>query len=64
MLLYPGKPGEPRGERQRFGIAGGTECLRIATVDVSLPEPALQASLAQLAATMLADRPQPVLAAG
>jgi 5-methylcytosine-specific restriction enzyme subunit McrC len=64
MLLYPGKPGEPAGERQRFGIAGGTECLRIATVDVSLPEPALQASLAQLAGTMLADWPQPVMAEG
>lgn len=63
MLLYPCRPGEPAGERQRFGIAGGAECLRIATVDVSLPEPALQASLAQLAGTMLADRLQPVMAA-
>lgn len=59
MLLYPGKPGEAAGERQRFGIAGGTECLRIATVDVSLPEPDLQASLADLAGAMLAERPQP-----
>ena len=64
MLLYPGKPGEPAGERQRFGIAGGAECLRIATVDVSLPEPALQAALAQLAGAMLANRSQPVMAAG
>nr|MCU0949390.1 hypothetical protein [Porphyrobacter sp.] len=64
MLLYPGKPGEPAGERQRFGIAGGAECLRIATVDVSLPEPALQASLANLAGAMLADRPQPATVEG
>lgn len=64
MLLYPGKPGEPAGERQRFGIAGGAECLRIATVDMSLPEPDLQVSLAQLAGTMLAERRQPVMAAG
>lgn len=59
MLLYPAKPGEPAGERQRFGIAGGAECLRIATVDVSLPEQDLRASLADLAGAMLAERPQP-----
>jgi 5-methylcytosine-specific restriction enzyme subunit McrC len=64
MLLYPGKPGERAGERRQFGIAGGPECLRIATVDVSLPEQALQASLANLAEVMLADRPELMMAAG
>jgi 5-methylcytosine-specific restriction enzyme subunit McrC len=64
MLLYPGKPGEPAGERKQFGIAGGAECLRIATVDVSLEEPELQASLARLADTILAERAQPMTAAG
>jgi 5-methylcytosine-specific restriction enzyme subunit McrC len=63
MLLYPGKPGERAGERTQFGIAGGPECLRIATVDVSLPEQALQASLANLAEVMLADRPELMMAA-
>jgi len=64
MLLYPGKPGEPAGQRQQFGIAGGAECLRIATVDVSLEEPQLQASLACLAQPILAERPPLVAAAG
>jgi 5-methylcytosine-specific restriction enzyme subunit McrC len=64
MLLYPGKPGEPAGQRQQFGIAGGAECLRIATVDVSLEEPQLQASLACLAHTIRAERPPLVAAAG
>lgn len=62
MLLYPGRPGQGCTERAEFGIAGGSERLRIAAVDVSLPEPALQASLEGLAARMLADRPQPVSA--
>jgi 5-methylcytosine-specific restriction enzyme subunit McrC len=64
MLLYPGKPGDPAGERKQFGIAGGAECLLIATVDVSLEEPELQASLARLAQTILAERAQPIMAAG
>ena len=64
MLLYPGKPGEPAGERKQFGIAGGAECLRIATVDVSLEEPELQTSLARLTQTILAERAQPMMAAG
>ncbi len=62
MLLYPGRPGQRCTERAEFGIAGGSERLRIAAVDVSLPESALQASLGGLAARMLADRPQPVSA--
>lgn len=56
MLLYPARPGDPAGERKQFGIAGGTERLRIATVDVSLEEATLQAALVKLADTMLADR--------
>jgi 5-methylcytosine-specific restriction enzyme subunit McrC len=64
MLLYPAKPGEPAGERQQFGIAGGAECLRIATVDVSLEEPELRASLARLADTILAERAPFMAAAG
>jgi 5-methylcytosine-specific restriction enzyme subunit McrC len=64
MLLYPGKPGEPAGERKQFGIAGGAECLRIATVDVSLEEPELQTSLARLTQTIMAERAQPMMAAG
>ncbi|WP_027443691.1 McrC family protein [Erythrobacter cryptus] len=59
MLLYPGRPGKLAGERAQYGIAGGRERLRIATVDISLPEPALQAALAQLAAPMLAGQRQP-----
>lgn len=64
MLLYPGKPGEPAGERKQFGIVGGAECLRIATVDVSLEEPELQTSLARLTQTIMAERAQPMMAEG
>ncbi|MFW5634527.1 MAG: McrC family protein [Erythrobacter sp.] len=53
MLLYPGRPGEEAGERARFGIAGGRECLRIASVDVALKEADLTASLARLCDVML-----------
>jgi 5-methylcytosine-specific restriction enzyme subunit McrC len=38
MLLYPEKPGQSCGERKPFGIAGGSERLSIATIDVSLEE--------------------------
>lgn len=38
MLLYPGIPGEPCGERAPFGVAGGTERLAIATIDTSQTE--------------------------
>jgi len=62
MLLYPGRPGKPAGERADYGIAGGSGRLRIATVDVSLPEPDLQVSLAQLANAMLTGPRQPTLA--
>jgi 5-methylcytosine-specific restriction enzyme subunit McrC len=57
MLLYPSRPGEESGERARFGIAGGSECLRIASVDVTLKEADLTASLARLCAKMLSRRP-------
>lgn len=64
MLLYPGKPGELAGERKQFGNAGGAECLRIATVDVSLDECQVQASLARLAQTFLEERTPLITAAG
>lgn len=56
ILLYPERPGEPGGERTRFGMAGGSECLRIATVDVSLAEQELLASLSRLGDIILGER--------
>lgn len=56
ILLYPERPGEHGGERAHFGMAGGSECLRIATVDVSLAEQELLASLARLGDIILGDR--------
>jgi 5-methylcytosine-specific restriction enzyme subunit McrC len=51
MLLYPGRPGQGCGERAQFGIAGGTERLRIATADVSLHERVLAEALGALVAS-------------
>ena len=48
MLLYPGVPGEPCGERKPFGMAGGSERLAIATIDVSLEEKAIVRRLTKL----------------
>ena len=55
MLLYPASPGEPCGLRKAFGIAGGSERLRAATIDVSLDGKAIIAALEAL----LSDVKQP-----
>ena len=48
MLLYPGPPGQGCDERAEFGMAGGSERLRIATADVSLDEKVLVETLRRL----------------
>ncbi|KPF64266.1 McrC family protein [Porphyrobacter sp. AAP60] len=48
MLLYPGRPGQGCAERAQFGMAGGSERLRIATADVSLDEQVLIEALRTL----------------
>lgn len=48
MLLYPETPGRVCGERQVWGMAGGAEKLRIATLDVALPEVEIAARLRRL----------------
>jgi len=48
MLLYPGLPGQGCDERAQFGMAGGSERLRIATADVSLDEKVLVETLRRL----------------
>ena len=48
MLLYPARPGQVCAERAQFGMAGGSERLRIATADVSLDEKALAEALGVL----------------
>ncbi|RNJ61697.1 MAG: calmodulin-binding protein [Porphyrobacter sp. IPPAS B-1204] len=48
MLLYPGRPGQGCAERAQFGMAGGSERLRIATADVSLDEKVLIEALRTL----------------
>ena len=48
MLLYPGLPGQGCAERAQFGMAGGSERLRIATADVSLDEKVLVETLRRL----------------
>jgi 5-methylcytosine-specific restriction enzyme subunit McrC len=45
MLLYPGLPGQGCAERTQFGIAGGSERLRISTADISLNEKVLVEAL-------------------
>lgn len=48
MLLYPGRPEQGCAERAQFGMAGGSERLRIATADVSLDEKVLIEALRTL----------------
>jgi len=48
MLLYPGRPGQGCAERAQFGLARGSERLRIATADVSLDERVLADALRSL----------------
>ena len=56
MLLYPARPGEGCGMRAEFGMAGGSERLRIATADVALDGRALAEALAALV-TAVPERP-------
>ncbi len=64
MLLYPARPGQVCAERAQFGMAGGSERLRIATADVSLDEKALAEALGVLvmapAVTKASPLPQAV----
>ena len=48
MLLYPSIPGELCGEREPFGVAGGSERLAIATIDVSQSEDEVTRRIAKL----------------
>ena len=48
MLLYPSIPGEPCGEREPFGVAGGSERLAIATIDTSQAEDEVTRRIAKL----------------
>ena len=48
MLLYPAAPGDGGGVRAEFGMVGGSQRLRIATVDVAQAEEAVVAQLAGL----------------
>lgn len=48
MLLYPAAPGDRGGVRAEFGMVGGSQRLRIATVDVAQAEEAVVAHLAGL----------------
>ncbi|MBA4766199.1 MAG: McrC family protein [Sphingomonadales bacterium] len=48
MLLYPGVPGEPCGERAPFGMAGGSERLAVATIDTAQAEGEVVRRLARL----------------
>lgn len=50
MLLYPEAPGQICGLRKDFGIAQGTERLRIATIDISLDEELLASRLKAICA--------------
>lgn len=65
MLLYPGGPGQGCSERAQFGMAGGSERLRIATADVSLDEKVLiEALRALVMAPSVADAaPKPLATA-
>jgi 5-methylcytosine-specific restriction enzyme subunit McrC len=58
MLLYPEVPGQTCGEKESFGIAGGSECLSIATIDASLQEPRIVARLGDLFEPCLKGRSQ------
>ncbi|ABD24798.1 McrBC 5-methylcytosine restriction system component-like protein [Novosphingobium aromaticivorans DSM 12444] len=64
MLLYPARPGQVCAERAQFGMAGGSERLRIAMADVSLDEKALAEALGVLvmapAVTKASPLPQAV----
>ena len=65
MLLYPGRPGQGCAERAQFGMAGGSERLRIATADVSLDEKVLAEALRGLVAPPPLVAPVPsAMAAG
>ena len=59
MLLYPGLPGQGCAERAQFGMAGGSERLRIATADVSLDEKVLAEALRELVAPRSLVAPVP-----
>ena len=48
MLLYPSIPGELCGEREPFGVAGGSERLAIATIDTSQAEDEVSRRIAKL----------------
>jgi len=48
MLLYPAAPGDGGGVRAEFGMVGGSQRLRIATVDVAQAEDAVVAQLTSL----------------
>lgn len=48
MLLYPEVPGGTCGEKRSFGMARGSERLRIATIDVSQPRALIELRLRAL----------------
>ena len=56
MLLYPARAGQGCVERAQFGIAGGSERLRIATADVSQNELVLAQALGALVKDLLEQR--------
>jgi len=53
MLLYPATPGASESPRQAFGIHGGRERLRIATIDVAHDKVVIESALGELALAML-----------
>ena len=53
MLLYPATSAASEGARQAFGIHGGRERLRIATVDVAQDKAVIESALGELALAML-----------
>jgi 5-methylcytosine-specific restriction enzyme subunit McrC len=57
MLLYPERPGQGCAERAQFGMAGGSERLRIATVDLSADELEVVGALKALVTTPMVAIP-------
>lgn len=55
MLLYPSIPGEPCGEREPFGVAGGNERLAIATIDTSQAEDEVTRRIAKICERFVSD---------
>jgi 5-methylcytosine-specific restriction enzyme subunit McrC len=57
MLLYPERPGLGCAGRAQFGVAGGSERLRVATVDLSADELEVVRALKVLVTTSVATIP-------